>query len=175
MNLYDIITDKNLKGVNKRTKVIEYIVSNNVKIDEIESVCSKINLKQTAVILEAIEEITNKNIMELDIEYLHFAERYIISENNSCIRESSRIIGNMAKYYPDELDNAIKYLLINTENKGKVIRWSSAYALSNIIVLDRFSTSEIVEKIYGIAEKEEDSGVKNRYLKALKKISKDRK
>ncbi len=66
------------------------------------------NDKQISIILEAIEEITNKNIIQLNSAYLHFGESYILSKDNSCKREAARIVGNMASYYPNELDDAIK-------------------------------------------------------------------
>lgn len=76
----------------------------------------------------------------------------------------------MASTYPDQLDDAIAALLVNTENEGTVVRWSSAYALSRIIVLKRYSESELVQQIRDICESETENGVRNQYVKALKKL-----
>lgn len=56
-------------------------------------------MKHIAIILEAIEEITNKKLKQVDSSCIAFAEKYILSDSNSCKREASRIIGNLAEQY----------------------------------------------------------------------------
>lgn len=175
MNLIEILNDKSLKGTEKRSKVISGIVENNLSLNEIDSVSNSLNDKQIAVILEAIEEITNKKLKQLDSSYIEFVEKFILSENNSCKRESSRVIGNLAEQYPKELESAIKSLLQNTNDESTVVRWGSAYALSRIIVLSEFSNTDLFIVISDICDKEQENGVKNQYIKALKKASKTRK
>jgi len=65
-------------------------------------------------------------------------------------------------------------LLLNSKDAGTVVRWSSAYALSKFIVIPQYANSELFEKLTEICNGEEESGVKNQYTKALKKVSKVR-
>jgi hypothetical protein len=81
-------------------------------------------------------------------------------------------IGNLAQKYPEEVESAIPKLLINTKDTGTVIRWCAAYALSEIAKYNSKAQKELIPKIQEIIKKEENNGVKNVYLKALKVIEK---
>ena len=105
---------------------------------------------------------------------LFLLTKYILSSDNSCKREASRIVGNLADKFPTKLDDAIIALLQNTDNEGTVIRWASAYALSRIIVIPQYAKSSLFEQISDLCAKENESGVKNQYIKALKKAEKIR-
>ena len=73
------------------------------------------------------------------------------------------------------LDYAIEPLMRNTSDEGTVIRWAAAYALSRIVILDRYAKSDLYNRLVTVCDREEDNGVKNQYLKALKKAAKIRK
>jgi hypothetical protein len=83
-------------------------------------------------------------------------------------------IGNIAKSYSEKVEKAVPYLLKNTiENKDNstVIRWCSAYALSEIAKASK--NKELIKKIEGISKSEKNNGVKNVYLKAFKYLEKN--
>jgi hypothetical protein len=83
-------------------------------------------------------------------------------------------IGNIAIKSPQKVETAVPFLLKNTpENKdnGTVVRWCAAYALSEIA--KGSGDRNLLIKITEIAEKETNNGVKNVYLKAIKKIKSD--
>lgn len=122
--------------------------------------------------MEAIEEISNKGLTALSLDYLEFAKKYISSKENSCKRESSRIVGNLASKFPQAVRDCIPALLDNAKDDGTVIRWSSAYVLSRIILLEEYSNTELYEELVSICDKEQENGVRNQYLKAFKKIKK---
>jgi len=44
--------------------------------------------------------------------------------------ETDRIIGNVAKEFPDKVKEAIPKVLENTNDKGTVVRWSAAFCSS---------------------------------------------
>ncbi len=171
MNLIEILTDKSLKTTEKRAVIISAIVNDSISLNEIINVSHSLNEKHIAIILEAIEEITNKKLKQVDSSCIAFAEKYILSDSNLCKREASRIIGNLAEQYPKELDSAIKNLIQNTNSESTVIRWGSAYALSRIIVLSEFLNTNLFKEISDICDREQENGVRNQYLKALKKVS----
>lgn len=63
-------------------------------------------------------------------------------------------------------------MIQNTQDEGTVIRWGSAYALSRIIVIPQYANSSLFERIQDLCEKENENGVKNQYVKAIKKAEK---
>lgn len=52
-------------------------MENNLSLNEADSVSISLNDKQIAVTLEAIEEITNKKLKQLDSSYIEFVEKFI--------------------------------------------------------------------------------------------------
>lgn len=175
MSIVEILGNKSLKATEKRAQIISVLYEENLSLNELVTICNSLNDKQIAIILEAIEEITNKKIKQLDSAYIDFVEKYILSDNNSCKREASRIVGNLAEQYPNKLDSVIKCLIKNTTDVSTVVRWGSAYALSRIIVLTEFANTGLFDAVSDICDKEQENGVKNQYVKALKKALKLRK
>lgn len=170
MKLVDILSDKSIKKMAARTMIVEGILRGEYEIEEIGAASKVLKDNKVAAILEAIEEISNKKLMNLSEEYLEFAKGYVSSSDNACKREASRIIGNLAGQYPQVVRNAIPALLENTQAEGTVVRWGSAYALSRIIVLEEYRDTDLYERIVSVCEREQENGVKNQYVKALKKI-----
>ena len=169
----DAIELLNQKGINKieaRNLIAEAIELEAFSLKDFESRVGELKEKQIATVLEAIEAVTGKKSAKPGAEYLKFAEGYILSENNSCKREASRIVGNMAADYPGELEGAVEALLKNTRDEGTVVRWGSAYALARIIVLEPYKNSALVQTVKEMYEAEKENGVKNQYKKALKHI-----
>lgn len=167
MDLVEILTDKSIKKMAARGLIVEGILDGSFGLAAIRQAAELLKANKIATILEAIEEISNKAMMPLEEGFLEFAN----SENNSCKREASRIVGNMAAQYPQSLDDVIPALLENTHDEGTVVRWGSAYALSRIILLDAYSETALCDQVKAICEAEEENGVKNQYVKALKKLA----
>ena len=175
MSIIELLKDKSFKGTKRRQAVVNMIVAGELTVNEVAAIATTIGEKQIATILEAVEEVSNKRMCPLEAAWLQWAEPYISSENNSCRREASRIVGNMAAQYPDLLEEAVERLMKNTADEGTVIRWAAAYALSRMVVLDRYAKGDLYDRLVAVCDREEDSGVKNQYLKALKKAAKIRK
>jgi hypothetical protein len=86
--------------------------------------------------------------------------------------ESAKVIGNIAKLFPTQLDKCVNNLLLNAEKTGTVIRWATAYALAEILKLKTELNKKLLPKVETLCENEEDNGVKKKYLDALKKVKK---
>ncbi|MBQ1350577.1 MAG: hypothetical protein IIY61_07925 [Ruminococcus sp.] len=162
MDAITLLTQKDVKKIEVREQLVSAIADGSFSLEDFKSRAGELNDKQTATFLEAVEAVTGKKLRLLSADYLHFAEQYILSDNNSCKREASRIVGNMAADYPEELENTV--------DSGTVVRWGSAYALARIIMLEHYRNSGLVQTVRDIYEAEEESGVKNQYNKALRKI-----
>ncbi|MDR1969729.1 MAG: HEAT repeat domain-containing protein [Candidatus Nomurabacteria bacterium] len=124
--------------------------------------------------LEEMEAITREKPESLSKDDFDFAVQFITDGNNAQKRESSRIVGNVAAVFPDEMDKIIPKLLLNTKDDGTVIRWSAAYALGRIIATPKYAKSDLFGKVTKLAAVETENGIKNQYLVGLKKAEKQR-
>ncbi len=172
MDLLMMLSDKSIKAIGKRERIIKALEEKSITFKEIGDVLKETDEKGAAIIFEAIEAVTNSDAQIAEIEWLKLAVDNILSASNSIKREASRIVGNISHMFPDDLGKAIEKLLINSKDTGTVVRWSSAYALSKIILIPQYANSELYENLTEICNCEEESGVKNQYTKALKKASK---
>ncbi len=169
MELTEVLCDKSLKGVAKRERVIALLEAGQADAQELSLLCDTLAETQLAVVLEAIEDITRRN--PAGREWMELAQRYVGASSNGLKREAARIVGNLAQAYPEQLERTIEELIANAANESTVVRWSSAYALSRIIVLPTFAHSALLERLQTICATETQSGVKNQYVKALKKAA----
>ena len=85
---------------------------------------------------------------------------------------TARVVGNIAHRFPENLDNAINNLIINSEHTGTVVRWSSAYALGQILMIKNENTTYFIPTIETIFEREEKNSIRKIYSDALKKAKK---
>lgn len=81
-------------------------------------------------------------------------------------------LGNLAAYYPEQVGRAVPKLLGNLADPSTVVRWCAAYALTEIAKYNAENQPELVELFAGFIQTEENSGVRNVYIKALKQIAK---
>lgn len=86
--------------------------------------------------------------------------------------ESAKVIGNIVALFPAQINTSINSLLSNAENTGTVVRWATAYALAEILKLKTDHNKKLLPKIELLCDKEEDNGVKKKYIDALKKVKK---
>ena len=175
MDILKILDDKSIGALQKREQLISGIESGIFGVDCIEEAAKTIDDKKVAIILEAMEDITRTRPELATLAWLEFAEKYLNSPASNAKREASRVAGNIAHLFPENLSVIIDKLLANTADPGTVIRWGSAYALAKIIVIAPFANSPLFDKLSEICSGEQENGVNNQYVKALKKAAKYRK
>lgn len=86
-------------------------------------------------------------------------------------------IGNMAKDYPNKVAKATANLLKNTTDdkiNTTVIKWCTAYALTEIAKHNPKTRKQLVPIFEKIVKVEQNTGVKNVYVKALNVIEKEK-
>jgi hypothetical protein len=81
-------------------------------------------------------------------------------------------IGYIAQQYPHEVEKAIPKLLENLKDKSTVVRWCAAFALTEIAKHNLEKQKELVGIIQELTIKEQNNGVRNVFVKALKDIDK---
>ncbi|HJX50762.1 hypothetical protein A2Y99_05305 [Candidatus Gottesmanbacteria bacterium RBG_13_37_7] len=124
---------------------------------------------ERGICMEALEYITHEN-PEYAAPHL---KTIITSLSDKAPRvkwEAARIMGNIAKKYSEEALGAIPNLMKNTNDKGTVVRWSAAFGLTEIAIYNSKAANKLIPEFEKIIKKEKNNGVKNVYLKALKKL-----
>lgn len=172
MNFISLLSDKSLGRADKRETIVNALKEKVIAFNDLQPYLSELDDKQITLIVEAMEAITRKNPEMADREWLEFAVQCMDSRSNSLVREASRVIGNIAHLFPDDLGTAIHKLMGNVNNEGTVLRWGSAYALGKMIAIPQHANSELYEVLLNLSEMEIDNGVKNQYLGGLKKAQK---
>lgn len=173
MDINALLSDKSIKSMEKRNKLVTALKQNLVSINEISSMGNLTDI-DVGIILESMEEITRNTPELADKEWIDFSKKYLRSESNSIKREASRVVGNIAHRFPNDLDAAVEALIENTESEGTVVRWGSAYALGRIIAIPKYANSKLFDDVTSLSEAEQENGVKNQYLSGLKKAKKIR-
>lgn len=170
MNIQELLDDKSIKPKRKIETLSKWLMDNPKKLyDLIEfAMTSKDPIKATCI--EAIEFAT-KNRPEIASSIcLGFVSKTLTEKAPRLKWESARVIGNIAHLYPGKLDEATKNLLINSEHKGTVVRWSAAFALGKIIKMQSTLNKDLIPAIEAICKREEKNSIRKIYLDALKKV-----
>lgn len=170
MLIQEILSDKNLKPKQKTELLVENFNSNIININLLLDFASKAKDSDKATCIEVLEFATKMDPKVGNLECLNFAAENLKSKAPRVKWESAKVIGNIAHLFPDELEEAIKNLLDNTEHSGTVVRWSAAYALGEIIKTKHSKTAILIPAIKNIADNEEKNSIKKIYLAALKKV-----
>jgi len=145
----------------KKAKKDKKILDELVEYFEAGSVADKGNCVE-------VMEYISQDKPELIIPYLGFIIENLDYDAPKVKWETARVIGNLASKYPDKVEKSTKKLFLNTKDNGTVVRWSVAFALTEIAKSNSKLKEELVKKFNQIVKKESNNGVKNVYLKALK-------
>ncbi len=172
MTIEQVFQDKTIKAKGKVSTIGEWLINNEIQIEELLAYAEKQKATDKATCIEAVEYATKKVPTIADKSLLDFVTNALKDEEPRVKWESAKVIGNISKLFPIQLGNAIKNLLPNAENAGTVVRWASAYALAEILKLKSKNNTTLLPQIEKLCEKEEDNAVKKKYLEAIKKVNK---
>jgi hypothetical protein len=171
MKLQEIL-DTNQKHKEKVTKITEEINNNNELFKELIELFRTGNDVIKGTCAEVMKFVSQK-APQLFLPYLDELIEYINYKAPRVKWGIPESIGHLAKTYPDKVAKAVPKLLENTKNKSTVVRWCAAFGLSGIAKHNLKLQDELVNKFKEITEIEQNNGVKNVYLKALKHIEKN--
>lgn len=172
MTIEQIFQDRSIKTKAKVSTIGEWLINGELLLDELLAFAEKQKASDKATCIEAAEYATKKVPTIADESLLDYVTTALKDNEPRVKWESAKVIGNVAKIFPNQLDKTVKNLLVNTENTGTVVRWATAYALAEILKLKTELNKNLLPKIEKLCEKEEDNGVKKKYLDALKKVKK---
>ncbi len=172
MGINALFKDTSKKGKEKTEIISNWLLEDTLPTDELTAFAEKAKDSEKATCIEAIEYATLKNPQLADESMFHFVTKTLTDKAPRIKWESAKVIGNTAHLFPTELATAITNLLANTEHSGTVVRWSAAFALGEILKLKTQHNDQLLPVIEVICGREENNGVKKKYLDALKKMNK---
>ncbi|MBK9636783.1 MAG: hypothetical protein IPO63_02855 [Bacteroidetes bacterium] len=172
MTIDDLLKDKAIKPKEKTEIISNWILEKSLSIDELIAYAENQKDPVKATCIEAIEYATKQNSNIADETALTFVTITLTAKAPRIKWESAKVIGNIAHLFPTKLKKSIDNLLINARHEGTVVRWSSAFALGEILKLKTKHNKDLLPSIETICEKEEKNSIKKIYLDAIKKTMK---
>ncbi len=169
MNFEELLNDKRLNKKEKTETLAKWFLKNPKKNSALidYAITSKDPIKATCI--EAIEFATKSKPEIASIICLNFVSTALKEKAPRIKWESAKVIGNIAHLFPNNLDNAIKQLLVNSEHSGTVVRWSAAFALGQIIQIKKNRNKDLINALETVCKREEKNSIKKIYLNALNK------
>jgi len=162
----------NLKPKEKSQKIVNMVIEEEIRAEDFISYFIMTSDVKKGTCANAMKYIAKQRpdilypYIDLLIEYINYNAPRV----KWGIQET---IGNLAESYPKEVAKAIPELLKNTEETYKnntVVRWCAAYGLAEILINNKNIQKDLLPKIKEIVNVEKNNGVKNVYLKALRRI-----
>lgn len=171
MNFEEIINNKALKPKEKTQILCNWILSNASESNKLLQYSANCKDALKATCIEAFEMATKTKPEIVSSTSFNFFVNCLNEKAPRIKWESARVIGNIAAYHKNNLDDAAINLIQNAEHTGTVVRWSAAFALGEILKLNTSLNKELLPKIDSLCKKEEKNSIKKIYLSALKKSS----
>ena len=170
MKITKILTDKTLKPKAKIEKLSQSILDKKIIVNDLLIFAEIAKDAEKGTCVEALEFASGKNPKIINKKCFEFIVKHLTDTAPRVKWECAKVIGNTAHIFKNDLDNAIKNLLVNAVYNGTVVRWSAAYALGEIIKLKTEYNKKLIPKINKLCETEEKNSIKKIYMDALKKI-----
>jgi HEAT repeat protein len=163
------------KSDKKPKELLEYLSKLIIKdpslINDYEVSLSTPSDSERGTCIESLEYVTQEK-PEIALPHL-ISIISCLKDNAPRVKwEAARIIANISTKYPEKAAEAIDHLLINTKDNGTVVRWSTALALGEIMKSNKEVRVKLKDKIEKLVKEEENNGVKNVYIRALKIVNK---
>lgn len=172
MNILDEIKNSNKNSKQLLLEISQAIYKDKKLLGEIKEALKIGSKVEKGILMESLEYATKddpglaENMIETVIEYLDDKDSPRVK------LEAARVIANVSQRYPERVARAIDKLFNNLKDPGTVVRWSAVFALCEITKFNQKVRQPILSRLDEVMKKEKNNGVKNVYLKALKRINK---
>lgn len=176
MSKIEEILQSKIKPKEKQIKLVEAVCKKSVSAKELIAFFESAVNVDKGTCADAMKHISASN-PEILAPYIPTLIKYINYELPRVKWGVSEAIGNMSKDYPEQTAKAITYLLKNTTDdkiNTTVIKWCAAYALAEIAKNNPKTRKKLLPVFEKIIKSEENNGIKNVYVKALKAIEKEK-
>lgn len=170
-SIESIFSDKSIKPKQKTEMIASWLANQSLPVDELLAFASSQKDPIKATCIEALEFVTKENPAFADEMVLDFAIRSLQEKAPRIKWESAKVIGNIATQFPSLASKAIPNLLVNAKFDGTVVRWSSAFALGEILKLKLKNHAELLQTIEKLRDEETKTSIQKIYQAAIKKVS----
>jgi hypothetical protein len=172
MTIEDVCNDKTIKAKSKVSLISEWLLCQELQIDELLAYAEKQKATVKATCIEAIEAATKKYPAIADESVFTFVTKCLKDNEPRVKWESAKVLANIVVNMSDKAEHCIENLLQNANHEGTVVRWAAAEALVKILGLKTGLNIKLLPEIQALWERETDNAVKKKYLEAIKKIQK---
>jgi hypothetical protein len=172
VDITTLLNDKGLKPKVKTETLSSWILDSRINVDDLSAFAETAKDPAKATCIEALEFATKQKPTIANKKAFQFVTQTLTAKAPRVKWESAKVIGNTAHLFPEQLDEAIKSLLDNSEHEGTVVRWSAAFALGEILKLKTKHNKDLLPAIKTICKREEKNSIKKIYIDAVKKTTK---
>jgi HEAT repeat protein len=172
MKLKELFDDKTIKQKEKVESISKLLLDKELSIEELITFAKTAADIPKGSCIEALEFATKQDTSIGTEKCLQFVTQTLMDKAPRIKWESAKVIGNIAHLFPSKLNKVIVHLLMNTNDKGTVVRWASAFAIGEIVKLKTKHNTDLVPAIEVICLNEENNAIKKKYLDAIKKSKK---
>ncbi|MFD2170512.1 hypothetical protein [Tumebacillus lipolyticus] len=167
MNLNELIKRKDIKPKEKTEALAATILDGELAVLDVIQFANTAKEPLKATCMEAFEYATSNKPEVANSDLFKFATDHLGAKASRLKWESAKVIGNIAHLFAEDLETTIERLLENTQDSGTVVRWSAAYALTQIYSLPKYANDAFRSKLAEICEAEEKASIRKIYLKVL--------
>jgi HEAT repeat protein len=171
VDLNIILSDKAGKPKDKAESISQLLLKKKIGAKDLAAFAKTCKDPGKATCVEALEFATKENPEIAGSAGLKFATECLAEKAPRIKWEAARLIGNIAHLHPGKLDQAIKNLLENSEHSGTVVRWSTAFALGEILRTTDKNVKSLIPAVEAICRREQQNSIRKIYLAALKRKS----
>jgi len=174
MSEIDEILQLKIKPREMQAKLVEAVLQKTIPVQDLIQYFENARKTGKGICADVMEEIS-KHQPEMLAPYLDTLIPYINYDLPKVKWGTQEVVANLAKSYPEKVAAAIPYLLKNTTGDAAnttVIKWCAAFALTEIAKYNLQARKQLLPVFDIIIKNESNNGVKNVYVKALKKIEK---
>jgi HEAT repeat protein len=159
-----------VKPKEKTARLTESLKRGEATVEELVEYFTGAKDSERGTCMEALEALTQDDPKAADA-VLNFVIEQIGAKAPRVKWEASRVVANSARAFPKRVAAALPALLKNTKDAGTVVRWSAAFALTEIALQAPDTRAQLLPVITRLAQSEE-GGIKKVYAQGLKKLQK---
>jgi hypothetical protein len=147
MTIQEIFNNKATKPKEKTETLGQSLLEKKIKIDDLITFAHSQKDPIKATCMEAIEFATKTTPEIANDTCFDFAITGLAEKAPRIVWESTRVIGNTVHLFSNKFDKVVPSLLKNTNHSGTVVRWSTAFALSQVLKTGTEQSKKLIPQI----------------------------
>jgi hypothetical protein len=169
MKTIDGILGSSTTAKEKEVALVSLIEEESGQVAPLVERFSSVSSSDQGTILAALESISRQRPAVV-VPHVGFIIDHLDDAPPRVRWEASRVVGNLAGANAPGLRSAVPALLRNARNEGTVVRWSAAFALTQLALCDAVLGQELLPRLRELAHRETGGGIRAMYEKALKRL-----